>query len=813
MQDVICGLTVGVMSIPQGIAYAILSGLPPIFGLYTSFIPPLLYVFFGQSPQVSMGPFALTALLFSTALQKLVPEFNVQLLHESDPGGAVHQKIAGITATVAFCVGLLQLIMSALGLGFIAAYLSPPLTSGFTTAIAVYVFCTQLGPWMGIETPHFNNFSSVFQTIGHILTHLDELNPAPFLLAILGMFILYSLKFYNNGGIVRFRRKNPKDKIIQFPTADAKKPKYPIPGELVWVIIATLMSFLGNFQHNFEMEVVGNIPAGLPPFVFPNAFGDVLGSLISDLIIISVISYAFTMSLAKSFGGKFGYTVKANKELYAMGAINFISSFFSSFVVCAGLSRSLVLASMGAPSQLNNLLSVIIVMITLSFLTGAFYALPLCALSAIIIISLIGMFHQFVDAWKYWKVKTKDFVIWTVTFTTTLVFDIPVGMSCAVATSIIIVLYSTAKPYYCELVPVLGAELYRDKRRVREPKFIPHVYIYRFHSSLNFANADRFMTALFAQTVKKDQIPNGTLRSIIIDFSAINEVDSTSTTVLVEMFKKLSETFRIRLLLANVRGHVKDVLEKLNFSKVVGMKIMFNSIHEAVMFDAKHGESESYLRPGTHEDEDVVINIGDHNVTHLSHVLELKTMDLEKSLVAQKPLEEMASRLELGNLQVECSHPAFANEQFLRAYELSKQHHESKTELLALLGLAKTALLIKDFIQALPRFEEIAARATSDAALLCQACLGKGKALMGLFKFDQGIHEMIAALELSRQINDEVSESEICFEISAAYLASGNHDRSDEYHALGSQIAKKVLPKLEGASKHNLAKYLAEKSE
>eukprot|EP00042_Codosiga_hollandica_P058216 m.874437 g.874437 ORF g.874437 m.874437 type:complete len:899 (-) comp59799_c0_seq2:349-3045(-) len=810
--DLIAGLTVGVMSIPQGIAYALLSGLPPIYGLYTSVVPPFLYVFFGQSPQISMGPFALTALLFSTALQKLLPGFNEENGTDLDPD--VASKLANITATVAFCTGLLQLFMATFRLGFIAAYLSPPLTSGFTTATAVYIFCSQLPAWFGIETPHYNSFGAVFQTVYHILANIAQTRACPFILCSLGMLLLYTLKFLNNGGKIHFRRKEGQ-KIIEWPHEHSKKLKYPIPGELVWVILATAVSYAGKFEQKYELRVVGSISAGLPPVVMPTMFGPVLQNLLSDIVIIAIISYAFTMSLAKSFAGKFGYVVKANKELYAMGMINFLSSFFSSFVVCAGLSRSLVLASMGARSTLNNLVSVIIVGIVLGFLASLFTDLPHSALAAIIFISLIGMLHQFVDAWNYWKVKHKDFLIWIITFCATLGLDIPYGMATAVITSVIIVLYSQAKPYQTELVPIAGTELYRDIKRVRSPQYVQHVFIYRYHASLNFANADFFQNKVYLATVKNKQVPNGPLHTIIIDFSAVNEVDSTAASMLVSMYQDLKTKYKIRLLLAHVRGHVRDVLDRLNFSTVIGMRCLFTSVHEAVLFATKYGETDDYLVPNPHLDAVGSADFATAHLEALTHMLELKNAELDQAIRANKDAADIVQkRITVANMQLEYGNATLAEEMLSHAKALVESTNLDQFKKLIEFGLAQAALAQLNYALAIERYAalEVAAAEFRQDVDQAAAKLGLGKALAGAGDAVRALETLTAAHGLASSLKLPALEIESAFELASSLRANGRHDEASEKFAWASGAATQLFDTFDNQTKQKFTVYAAQRN-
>ncbi|GFR60242.1 sulfate transporter-like [Elysia marginata] len=457
LADVIAGLTVGIMHIPQGMAYGQLSTLPPVFGLYVSFFPVILYFFLGTSKHVSIGTFAVVSLMVGSAVDKglrsreLVPTswnetvkegnetFQV-MMDNSDEILDVKLKYA---MAVTFAVGVLQLLLGIFRLGFLTVYLSDPLISGFTTGAACHVFTSQVKHIFGISMGRYSGAFKLVYSYRDIFMNLPETNAVTFIASLLCMVLLFVVKEYINN--------NPKIK---------PHLKMPVPIELIVVVLGTLISFFVKLEDKYEVKVVGEIPVGIPP---PNlkAF-PYLSEVIGDAIAIGIVAFAISVSMAKIFANKHDYAVDSNQELLAYGACNIFSSFFSSFVSAVSLSRSLVQENVGSRTQVTGLVSSVLVVVVLLVVGPYFETLPNCILASIILVALKGMFKQFLELKNLWRISIIDFAVWLITFSATALLDVDLGLLVGVVFALLTVIIRSQRPYSCILGQVPGTDIYKD---------------------------------------------------------------------------------------------------------------------------------------------------------------------------------------------------------------------------------------------------------------------------------------------------------------------------------------------------------------
>ncbi|NWT08603.1 S26A6 protein, partial [Vireo altiloquus] len=495
--DIVSGFSVGIMHLPQGLAYALLAGLPPVTGLYSSFYPVFLYFFFGTSRHNSVevlmptsgslptlylfsGPFAVISVMIGSLTESLVPSENFM---ESVNGSnaTVNEELRDATrvelvATITILTGIFQVALGLLQFGFVVTYLSDPLVRGYTTAASVHVLVSQLKNVFGVSQSETSGPLSMFVTVIDLCKKLPDTNVGTLVTAIIAMVAILIVKELNH----KFAAKLP----------------MPIPIELITIIVSTGISYGVNLKDKFGISVVGNIPSGLKPPVVPNIsyFGQVVGNAFA----IAVVGYAICISLGKIFALKHGYKVDSNQELIALGLCNFLGGFFQCFAISCSMSRSLVQESTGGNSQVAGVIASLVILVTILKIGELFRDLPKAILAAIIIANLKGMFKQFSDISTLWKSNQVDLLVWIVTFVATLLLNLDIGLAASVAFGLLTVIFRTQLPHYSILGRISDTDVYRDVAEYEMAQEVPGVKIFRSSSTVYFANVE-----LYAEALKK----------------------------------------------------------------------------------------------------------------------------------------------------------------------------------------------------------------------------------------------------------------------------------------------------------------------
>ncbi|KAJ8007260.1 hypothetical protein DPEC_G00115700 [Dallia pectoralis] len=488
--DVVSGLSTGVMQLPQGLAYAMLAAVPPVYGLYSSFYPVLLYTFFGTSRHISIGTFAVISLMIGGVAVREAPDsqFTIQAPNgtltngtfanfiDTEARDARRVQIAVVLTTM---VGLIQLVLGLLRFGFVAIYLTEPLVRGFTTAAAIHVFISQFKYLLGIRTDRFSGPLSVIYSLVAVLTNITTTNLTTMFLGVVCIVFLYGVKYLNE----RFKQKLP----------------VPVPGEIIVVIVCTGISYGLSLSENYEVDVVGEIPTGLLPPFLPDI--SLVPNLVADSVAIAIVGFSMGISLAKIFALKHGYSVDGNQELIAMGLCNFVSSFFQTFAITCSMSRSLVQESTGGKTQIAGLLASVVVLLVVVAIGFVFQPLPQTVLAAIIMVNLLGMFKQFRDIPGLWRTSKIELTIWLVAFVASVLLGLDLGLLVALGFAILTVVYRTQSPKTVILGQV-GQQtgLYYDVDQYEEAVECKGIKIFHSNSSIYFANSDLYVNALKEKT-------------------------------------------------------------------------------------------------------------------------------------------------------------------------------------------------------------------------------------------------------------------------------------------------------------------------
>uniref|UniRef100_A0A0D9QXD2 STAS domain-containing protein n=1 Tax=Chlorocebus sabaeus TaxID=60711 RepID=A0A0D9QXD2_CHLSB len=374
-------------SIP-GMAFALLASVPPVFGLYTSFFPVLIYSLLGTGRHLSTGTFAILSLMTGSAVERLVPEPLVGNLSGTEKEQLDAQRV-GVAAAVAFGSGALMLGMFVLQLGVLSTFLSEPVVKALTSGVALHVLVSQLPSLLGLSLPRQIGCFSLFKTLAAVLTALPQSSPAELTISALSLALLVPVKELN----VRFRDRLPT----------------PIPGEVVMVLLASVLCFTSSLDTRYHVQIVGLLPGGFPQPLLPNLAE--LPRILADSLPIALVTFAVSASLASIYADKYSYTIDSNQELLAHGASNLISSLFSCFPNSATLATTSLLVDAGGKTQLAGLFSCIVVLSVLLWLGPFFYYLPKAVLACINISSMRQMFFQMQELPQLWHISRVDFLL------------------------------------------------------------------------------------------------------------------------------------------------------------------------------------------------------------------------------------------------------------------------------------------------------------------------------------------------------------------------------------------------------------------
>lgn len=543
--DAIAGITVGVVLIPQGIAYAMIAGLPPIYGLYTALIPQLVYAILGTSPRVAVGPVAMDSLLVAAGIASL-----------SIVGV---ENVVAVAILLAFTVGLIQVLLGVLKLGFIVNFLSRPVISGFTSAAAIIIGVNQFRNLLGIPIPRSNR---IHEIMIHFYQMVLDTNLQTFSIGTGAIAIIVILKKIN------------------------KK----IPSPLVVVVLGILI--LKYFNQFFpEVDIIKEIPSGLPSFGIPDIGLDKISELLPIAITIAMIGFLETVSIGKSLEtNEDVIQVSPNQELIAIGLGNMLGSFFKSYPSTASFSRSAVNQDAGAKTGFAAFFSVAVVASVLLFLTPLFYYLPKSVLAAIIIVSVLKLI-DYREAVRLWKVNKIDFWMLLVTFIGTLFFGIKEGIGVGVGLSLLMVIFRTSKPHIAILGRIPNTGYFRNINRFNDVEVNNEVLIIRFDSHLYFANTNYFREQLDILSLQKGD----TLKLIIVDCECINGLDSTGAAMWNDRIDYYALQ-GIKIYFTNVKGPVRDAMSKAGIIDKIGIENCFMSNQGAMLyFETGSRESQKNL--------------------------------------------------------------------------------------------------------------------------------------------------------------------------------------------------------------------------
>lgn len=525
--DILAGVTVGLMVIPQGLAYSGIAGLPAQYGLYSSFLGAIVYIFFGSCKDVPMGPTAISALLTFQAVQGLGPEHAILLC---------------------FFTGLVQFLMGLFGLGFLIDFISGPVSSGFTSAVALIILTSQVKDILGIYAP-----GSVFTEIwGNIFKDIHNTNVWD---AVLGISCIVILLVVRVVGQLKFG-----------PSKGEPTKSQAILNKSIWLfgtsrnaIVVIICGFIGSAVYDGNhspLTLIGDVPAGLPSVKMPPfggytvnltnnntklevSFSEMISNLGTGIIVTPLIGLLETIAICKAFAD--GKPVDATQELIAIGLANIANSFVQAFPGAGALARSAVNNSSGVKTPMGGLYTGLLVILALLFFTPYFYYIPKSSLAAIIIAAVIFMVEVKVVK-PMWRTKKSDFLLAIITFISCLVLPLEVGILIGIGINLLFILYHAARPK-------ISIETLRTRDGVDYLILTPD-------RCLIFPSTD-YVRNLVTKQSRKQNIP------VVIDCSHIYGADYTAATVVGSITKDFASRNQ-PLFFYNLKPSVSAMFEGLS---------------------------------------------------------------------------------------------------------------------------------------------------------------------------------------------------------------------------------------------------------
>lgn len=604
--DMMSGMIVGILLVPQSIAYSLLAGQQPIYGLYTSFFTSLIYFLLGTSRHISVGIFGVLCLMIGEVVDRELHRAG----YDTAPIGAASNTSAlfnqtsarlcdrscyaiRVGTTVTFMAGVYQVAMGIFQVGFVSVYLSDALLSGFVTGASFTVLTSQAKYLLGLSLPRSSGVGSLITTWINIFRNIHKTNICDLITSLLCLLVLLPTKELNE----RFK----------------SKLKAPIPTELIVVVAATLASHFGRLHEKYNTSIAGHIPTGFMPPQAPD--WNLIPSVAVDAIAISIIGFAITVSLSEMFAKKHGYTVRANQEMYAIGFCNIIPSFFHCFTTSAALAKTLVKESTGCQTQLSGVMTALVLLLVLLVVAPLFYSLQKSVLGVITIVNLQGALRKFKDLPKMWRLSRTDTVIWVVTMLASALLSTEIGLLIGVCFSMFCVILRTQKPESSLLGMAEDATIFESTSVYKNLQTKPGIKVFRFVAPLYYINKECFKSALYKSTLnpvlvvaaqkkaakrkmKKEAVAFSgpqddvsvqlshnplELRAIVIDCSAIQFLDTAGIHTLKEV-RRDYEAIGIQVLLAQCNPSVRASLTRGEYCKPEEENLLFYSVYEAVAF-------------------------------------------------------------------------------------------------------------------------------------------------------------------------------------------------------------------------------------
>lgn len=528
-KDALAGITVGTMLIPQGMAYALLAGLPPIAGLYAALVPLMLYPIFGTSRQLSVGPVAMDSLLVAAGVGAMVESGTDQYW--------------AYAILLALMVGVIQVSMGVFRLGFLVNFLSQPLINGFTSAAAIIIGLSQVKHLFRID---FQGSQQVYLVVTRMLAEVHKLHLPSLMLGIGCIGLLFLLSKWKPGW----------------------------PGALITVVISILIVYSFGLEENGVL-VVGTVPEGLPSLKFPALDWSLVQKMLPTAFAIALISFMEGIAIAKKFAAQEGYPVSANQELIAIGASNFSAGLFGGYPIAGSFSRTAVNKVAGARTAVSSFFNSVTVGLTLMFLTPLFYYMPKAVLASIVIVAVIKLI-DIKEPIRLFNLRKLDFIVLIFSFIVTLLLGAQKGILLGAVVSIVLIIRRISYPNVAILGKVEGTNEFRNIHVIKEAQEVEGFFFFRLDASLYYANSGFLENKIVEALAERKGV-----RKFVMDMSSVNEIDATAMTTLFDLVSDLRAR-GIESYFSGTKFPVRKVFAKARFYEHVGREHFVSSLSDTL---------------------------------------------------------------------------------------------------------------------------------------------------------------------------------------------------------------------------------------
>ena len=494
------------MLIPQGMAYALIAGLPVVYGLYAALVPQVVYGFLGTSRHLAVGPVAMDSLLVAAGLTGMA--------------AVGSDNYVALALLLAAMMGAIQLGMGLLRLGFLVHFLSRPVISGFTSAAAVVIGLNQWSHLTGVDSVRSNQLHTLLSSMADTASSIHLPTTA---LGLVAVAVLFALK-----------RWAPR-----------------IPASLCVVGLSILASWGWNLESK-GIRVVGNIPEGLPHFNLPAWTWSEVATLLPIALTLSLVAFMEAISVAKAVEERHGYRVDPNQELRALGVSNLLGALFQSYPTTGGFSRTAVTEQSGGQTPVTAWIAAAVVALTLVALTPLFYHLPNAVLAAVVMVAVSGLVDVRFPA-LLWRQDKLEFAMWAVTMLTTWFVSLPLGIGVGMLLGLAMAVQRMMHPHVAVLGNVEG--VFRNVDRFPEADVLDDVLVVRYDGALNFANQAHFRSTMTRLVAKKGD----GLKLLVLQADTISYVD-VSARVTLRVLVDEWQSRGLQLCLAGAIGPVRDAL-------------------------------------------------------------------------------------------------------------------------------------------------------------------------------------------------------------------------------------------------------------
>lgn len=539
--DVSAGVAIAAVGLPSAIAYPAIAGLPPETGLYASITPLVAYALFGPSRQLIVGPDAATMTVLAAVLATVF----------ATPASMADRVTAA--ALLALIVGALCLIARLVRLGVLATFLSRPILTGFFAGISLSILIGQIKRFTGVNIESEGLIGPVLE----LLRQVGSIHWATLVFAVFCFILLQVARAYRS----------------------------PVPGPVIVVFLSVLLSYLFDFEGR-GIAIVGDIPAGLPSLVVPRMGGLPIDALLTGGAAIFLVSFGSGVIAARSFGALGGYRVDPNRELTGFGAANIAAALFGTFTVTASDSRTAVNFAVGGRSQIASLVAAATLMAVLLFLGGVLRILPIPALGAILAATAFSLID--IEGLKrIWHVNRVEFVFALIALWGPIGLGVLNGVVIAIAATLIYLLVQTMYPHDALLGRIPGRDGFYKLHRAPDARPVPGFGACMVQDSLLFYNADYVRARL---TAIAEELPPPT-RWLVVDASAIPQIDSTAADMLADLHDELKQR-GISLGLAELHTDARALLERAGVLEKIGPSMVFEGMEDALdAYQAEYGGS------------------------------------------------------------------------------------------------------------------------------------------------------------------------------------------------------------------------------